>query len=392
MAPAYFADFHPFENLLVTFVGCNMFCEEEIDISVEAIEDLIGVMEKVASQLKECAVDEFPRIKSEHEHAIKLFFWTMSCDWMVWEQSIYDKLYEVLGVMKQPANNFQQLFPVLPTLAYGMRYFLRAMMPGFHDPREHRELFSSMARMAAQLYDETYRDHPTHEWESLPDAHPIFGLGGCMHHFQVHDGIRIGFRIDPAYVQENQEWDKTWKVFGHNGAEVGDVWACQHALLRDCVHGDRQSGVSGNREEGAWSVVVGDRQGHVDTGDRIIYESAATLYTVAAGCTTPKRTGAATLFKSASQKKPVRVFRKSGSCGRVGYPTKGLRYDGLYEPTLGGQKPELKQNGDPTGRTIFLFILDRLPGQPGIATNRPTAAEAAVFGEVKRAAAEFLES
>lgn len=68
---------------------------------------------------------------------------------------------------------------------------------------------------------------------------------------EVSEGKVRSLSIDPNYKDR-----RSAKVLGHNGLEVGAWSAYRLCALRDGAHGESQAGISGNIEDGAWSIVL----------------------------------------------------------------------------------------------------------------------------------------
>jgi putative restriction endonuclease len=123
-------------------------------------------------------------------------------------------------------------------------------------------------------------------------------------------------------------------VFGEiTGNPVGTTYVDREAVKNAGVHQVTQQGISGNRTDGANSIVVnGGYEDDVDLGDEIIYTGAggndpSTKRQIADQELT--QLGNAGLVISEENAYPVRVVR--GSRGAEAYsPITGFRYDGLY--------------------------------------------------------------
>lgn len=70
-------------------------------------------------------------------------------------------------------------------------------------------------------------------YKKAPDAHPIFGLNGIMHHI-----VRRKTTATTSYAFFDSYVRKDFKVFGDNGITVGTCWPLQIAALRDGAHGE----------------------------------------------------------------------------------------------------------------------------------------------------------
>jgi len=169
--------------------------------------------------------------------------------------------------------------------------------------------------------------------------------------------------IDPRYPVR-----AGFKFWGTGDLVSGQWWPLRIATLRDGAHGAMQGGISGERGQGAYSIVVAGQYDDVDSGDTLEY------------CGTPDQTnrGQITddtqlLRDSCRTKNPVRVLRSGnnkgsnakGSAHNKYLPTSGYRYDGVYtvvEEKLLDQK-----------EALWRFTLKRQPNQDAIRFEGPYA-------------------
>jgi hypothetical protein len=159
---------------------------------------------------------------------------------------------------------------------------------------------------------------------------------------------------------------KSASSFGDNGLKVGDWWPFQICAVRDGAHGSRVGGISGKKQEGAYSIVLsgfGDYH-DVDMGDSIEYTGSGEK-----GEDQVRGAGNQALILSCeTTKRPVRVLR--GFRLKSPYaPSDGLRYHGLYMVTRWWRE----RGAD--GFLDYKFRLERLPNQPPIRVDVPGPAE-----------------
>ncbi|WVW80869.1 hypothetical protein I302_102859 [Kwoniella bestiolae CBS 10118] len=134
------------------------------------------------------------------------------------------------------------------------------------------------------------------------------------------------------------------KQFGHiTGVEVGRCWATRMDCSTDAVHAPTVAGISGNAQEGAWSVALsGGYPDDVDLGYAFTYtgsggrdlkgtkQNPKNLRTAEQSYDQSfNNTFNAALKKSSETRKPVRVIR-GYKLPSVYAPAEGYRYDGLY--------------------------------------------------------------
>lgn len=216
--------------------------------------------------------------------------------------------------------------------------------------------------------------------------HPIFGDKGVMRGICIRKVKRTTYLIDPRFK-------KDFKVFGHNGLEIGSVWPLQVAALRDGAHGKLflsvflrytlltsksgapVHGISGTAHDGCYSIVVSGKYSDVDqdTGDVIKYSAAGSLE---ADSTADKTVGGTSaLLRSIVTRQPIRVLRSAGGHWKD-IPRAGIRYDGLY--SVESSKEVTKKDGG----AFIQFLLKRREDQGPIDKSRPTLRERDEFKEV----------
>lgn len=196
----------------------------------------------------------------------------------------------------------------------------------------------------------------------IDSAQPIFGPKGIMRGIRI-SADRRQYSIDESYRK------KRANTIGHNNLRVGDWWPKQICALRDGAHGAKVSGISGNSDDGAFSIVLSGTYDNLDAdrGDILYYCGSHSL--VNKDPTTPiKSCYTNALRHSIGTKRPVRVLRSARS-NSPWSPSHGIRYDGLYVVT--GE--ETKRNT--LGGAYARFRMDRIVKQPAIDMTRPTKEE-----------------
>ncbi|KAI0656401.1 PUA-like domain-containing protein [Cubamyces menziesii] len=123
--------------------------------------------------------------------------------------------------------------------------------------------------------------------------------------------------------------------FGHPvRVKVGDVFHTREELRKAGVHAAPRAGIHGQRDRGAFSIVMsGVYEDDTDYGDRILYVGTGGLETPEEGPQVANQTFEHSMNKclvtSMNTRNPVRVIR--GSKLRSPFaPGEGFRYDGLY--------------------------------------------------------------
>lgn len=148
---------------------------------------------------------------------------------------------------------------------------------------------------------------------------------------------------------------------GSHGFVSGDCWPNRKAMFYEGCHGTLQSGIHGQTDYGAYSIVANGVYDNRDKGDTIWYAG-----------TNPKYPGEATLYTkrlitSFNTGNPVRVIRGAKGTGLTFEPlapAKGFRYDGLY--TVEEYGPPAPVSGVQAPEGTYEFLLVRLPNQPPI--------------------------
>jgi hypothetical protein len=183
---------------------------------------------------------------------------------------------------------------------------------------------------------------------------------------------RTSDRLDQSYRVKHPT---TAKFYGDNGLVLGQCWPTQLCTVRDGAHGSSQGGIFGEKEKGAYSIVLSGGHYHdKDDGDTIDY------------CGTDGKDSKPTeatqhMITSAGLGNPIRVIRSHQLHEKnKNRPEQGLRYDGLYIITAYEILDVEKQ--------IHRFKLERCPGQEPIrcgndASRRPTKYEVSAYKQVR---------
>ncbi|WWC92266.1 uncharacterized protein L201_007220 [Kwoniella dendrophila CBS 6074] len=165
------------------------------------------------------------------------------------------------------------------------------------------------------------------------------------------------------------------KTFGHiPGVEVGRCWPTRMECSTDAIHAPTVAGISGNAEDGAWSVALsGGYPDDVDLGYAFTYTGCGGR-DLKGTKQNPKnlRTAEQTydqsfdhrynaaLKKSSETRKPVRVIR-GFKLTSVYSPVEGYRYDGLYIVEKAWMAKGLTK-----GLMVCRYAFKRIEGQPDL--------------------------
>ena len=212
---------------------------------------------------------------------------------------------------------------------------------------------------------------PSESILAIDTAQPIFGANGIMRGITM-SADRRQYSIDEAYRK------KSTYTIGHNNLKVGDWWPKQICAVRDGAHGAKISGISGNSDDGAFSIVLSGTYDNLDAdrGDILYYCDSHSL--VNKNPTTPiKSCYTNALRHSIGTKNPVRVLRSARS-NSPWSPSHGIRYDGLYVVT--GEETKRNKLGGAYAR----FRMDRIMNQPAIDMKRPTKEEVELCKRIMR--------
>ncbi|KAK6614279.1 YDG/SRA domain-containing protein [Botrytis cinerea] len=210
------------------------------------------------------------------------------------------------------------------------------------------------------------RDKSTSEEKSTPSSSGYSAPPASASHIWGDTGIMRGI---------------LWKQGGHVRLNK-ETWDRQMAALRDGAHGAPQAGIVGDKEQGAYSIVISKHyEGFdLDLGDTVHYSAPGAIESITKEADSGN-SGVMALRRSIETKKPVRVLR-SANCAWKHGPAAGIRYDGLYRVVEG----TVGTNGK--GGKYWRFTLKRLlrfngSDQVPINLARPTKEEVGLFEKVK---------
>ncbi|KAF1829348.1 hypothetical protein BDW02DRAFT_510144 [Decorospora gaudefroyi] len=179
-------------------------------------------------------------------------------------------------------------------------------------------------------------------------------------------------RLDEAY---RHKYPNTSKYHGNGDLVLGQWWPTQLCAVRDGAHGTPQGGIWGEKERGAFSIVLsgGHPYRDADYGDVIEYSGTE-------GKNSTPTENTRHLMTSARTGLPVRVIRSAQLAkGNKYRPEMGLRYDGLYR-VVSYQETDKE-------KAVYRFRLERCAGQAAIRcqgkASRPTSFECEEFIRLK---------
>ncbi|KAH8746330.1 PUA-like domain-containing protein [Hyaloscypha finlandica] len=166
-----------------------------------------------------------------------------------------------------------------------------------------------------------------------------------------------------AGIIEEYSFQKSAKVFGDNGLLNGQWFANRLCAMRDGAHAELEPGICGEKEKGAFSIVLANGgYADEDKGDTIHY------------CGTQSKTPTPTyrtqlLLDSLRVGNPIRVLRSKSKSEFA--PKEGIRFDGTYKIV---SKEVLDKD-----TAMYRFELHREAGQDPVryqgAGARPTSQE-----------------
>lgn len=208
-----------------------------------------------------------------------------------------------------------------------------------------------------------------------PADHPIWGVDGIMHGaIMVTEARKTHYLTDNRYRHEMRDP----KVYGHNGLTPGDWFPRQVIAQFKGAHAGLIRGISGDRDRGAYSVVVsGQYEEDLDEGDVLYYSGEGADKNEDPHEATARATNDS-LLESYGNRQPVRVLRSASKGERQRHyaPACGIRYDGLYTVV------QVQNRHNAKGGMYQRFKLRRVPGQEDledIAARSPSAEQKREF-------------
>ncbi|KAH7344259.1 PUA-like domain-containing protein [Pyrenochaeta sp. MPI-SDFR-AT-0127] len=184
---------------------------------------------------------------------------------------------------------------------------------------------------------------------------------------------RNGDRIDRTY---RAKYPNSARFYGEGNLVLGQWWPTQLCTVRDGAHGASQGGIFGEKDKGAYSIVLsgGNKYHDQDNGDTIEYSGTEGKDGIPTENTSH-------LIHSMDLGNPIRVIRSAQLHKKNKYrPELGFRYDGLYE--VKGYK---LVDAD---KAIYRFALQRCENQEPIrceknAARRPTIFEVREYDKLR---------
>jgi hypothetical protein len=227
-------------------------------------------------------------------------------------------------------------------------------------------IFNEEARFPADLKADSYQLYA--RWCNGDFSQDI--LRGIV---TVKGENRGGDRIDRKYKAEHSF---NAKFYGEGPFVLGQWWPTQLCTVRDGVHGTPQGGIFGDKEHGAYSIVLsGGGYKDKDEGDVIEYSGTE-------GKDFTPTDATLSMLRSAKSGNEIRVIRSSNLTEKKSKyrPEVGFRYDGLYKIKSFEMVSMEKE--------MYRFRLERCPGQQPIrcednAARRPTIFEVEAYKKLK---------
>ncbi|KAI9794008.1 MAG: hypothetical protein M1816_006633 [Peltula sp. TS41687] len=232
-----------------------------------------------------------------------------------------------------------------------------------------------------QIFDDTQAKGVHYPWDVKLDAHMLWSkwIAGSLdpHLLRGIDSarkVRAAGKSAISHKLSNDYPRVSCNAPGDNGLHNGQWWPMQICAMRDGAHGEIEGGIHGQPGKGAYSVVLSSGgYEDLDEGDRILYCGTSG--------TEGKPTGGTTRLKETHKlSAPLRVLRSSGLPQKNRYrPSKGLRYDGLYD-VFGYEVIDEET-------AMHRFELRRRPGQHPIryqgVERRPTDDELLEYSNIR---------
>ncbi|ROW04878.1 hypothetical protein VMCG_04924 [Cytospora schulzeri] len=283
-----------------------------------------------------------------------------------------------------PYLEFDVAKEMTPKLA---AYGVEEMLHNLKDPQNR------LPRDVAEYADGLYQKFEVESWDATPkpkalvftgelppEDHAIWGVDGIMHGAAMtkEPGKKLDYKFDPRYSDERIDGE----VYGHNGLRVGDWFPKLIIANFRGAHSQLQRGICGDENNGAYSILISNHYSglDMDEGDVLYYSAEGAKGKDAR----EKFDLKANQAMAASQRSgnPVRVLRSAkGARNRHFAPSRGIRYDGLYDVT------EMRVLVNDKGSFYQRFKLERRGGQPTLESIRhiPTEQQRQDFERIKEA-------
>ncbi|KAF2868826.1 PUA-like domain-containing protein [Massariosphaeria phaeospora] len=189
--------------------------------------------------------------------------------------------------------------------------------------RKTRIFDNGLARIFAGQYRVKY------PWDLQEDSRQLYTRWAAqIFEVDLLRGIITGKEKDRNADRIDPNWPKeSCKYYGQGNLVIGQWWPTQLCTVRDGAHGAAQGGIYGEKDKGAYSVVIsGNVYDDVDNGNEVWYSGTESKDNKPTGATER-------LFETCTTiKQPVRVIRSCrGDKKNPYHPEMGLRYDGLYD-------------------------------------------------------------
>jgi hypothetical protein len=179
-----------------------------------------------------------------------------------------------------------------------------------------------------RIFASKNRDYP---WDLKADAYQLYNRWR-EEVFEV-DLLR-GIKARPGKDRNADSIDPAWKgrfsakFYGQGSLVLGQWWPTQLTTVRDGAHGSAQGGIFGEKEKGAYSIVLSGQGSYddVDNGDEIWYSGTdGKDFTVTEA--TQRLIETCDVLHN-----EVRVFRSHQLHKKNPFrPSAGIRFDGLYQ-------------------------------------------------------------
>lgn len=154
-------------------------------------------------------------------------------------------------------------------------------------------------------------------------------------------------------IQKDFPGKVTCNYIGAGNLVNGQWWPLQMCAKRDGAHGEVEAGIHGQKDKGAYSVVIsGGGYANVDEGNSVKYCGTQ-------GTGNSPSAGTNLMLKAYESQQSLRVLRSASLPANNTYrPARGLRYDGLYR-IISHEILDQKT-------AMYRFSLSRLEGQDPI--------------------------
>ncbi|KAI9705919.1 MAG: hypothetical protein M1836_005325 [Candelina mexicana] len=254
----------------------------------------------------------------------------------------YEKVDLKMPVSRNDLVTLKHLFTLIKKASRGgdASQVFGGLRRRLHQMEFYDFLSGALVKKAKVLEDEglpsIFRDVDAigYPWDLKADAQALYlrWLSGVLDPHLLRGIITEQKRGAAITKRTTHKLDKSYSArvscnyTGAGDLQNGQWWPMQICAMRDGAHGEIEAGIHGQPGGGAVSVLVSSGgYDDKDSGDSILYCGTS-------GHASKPSAGTNYLIEACTRKTPVRVLRSAALPSNNPYrPSKGLRYDGLYD-------------------------------------------------------------